>query len=76
MQMLGFDMTCIKAVQSMYADSGTRALLAGGETERIQICRGTLEGDSLSPLQFFIAIEPLARWLHSGGRGYALRRYT
>ena len=42
MQMLGFDMTCIKAVQSMYAGCGTYALLAGGETERIQIRRGTL----------------------------------
>ena len=72
MSMLGFDKTCFAAVQSIYEDCGIRAQVAGSETERIRIGRGTLQGDSLSPLLFIIAIEPLARWLHSGGRGYAL----
>ena len=63
MQMLGFDMTCIKAMQSMYKNCGTRALLAGGEIGCIQIFRGTLQGDSLSPLLFIIAMRLLTRWL-------------
>ena len=72
MSMLGFDKTCIAAVQSIYEDCGICAQVAGSETERIRIGRGTLQGDGLSSLLFIIAVEPLARWLHSGGRGYAL----
>ena len=72
MALLGFDQTCIRAVKSLYQDCGTQVQLAGSATERIKVGRGTLQGDSLSPLLFIIAIEPLARWLHSGGRGYAL----
>ena len=72
MSMLGFDKTCIAAVQGIYKDCGIRAQVAGLETERIRIGRGALQRDSLSPLLFSIAIEPLVRWLHSGGRRYAL----
>ena len=65
--MLDFDKTCIVAVQSIYKDCGIRAQVAGSETERIRIGRGTLQGDSLSPLLFITAIEP-------DGQMAALRR--
>ena len=36
----------------------------------MQIGKGTIQGDTLSPLLFGIFIEPLIRWLQVGGRGY------
>ena len=72
MALLGFDQTCIRAVKSLHQDCGTEIQLAGTGTERIKVGRGTLQGDSLSPFIFITAIEPLPKWLHSGGRGYAL----
>lgn len=36
----------------------------------MKIERGTIQRDTLSPLLFLIFIEPLLRWLQSGGRGY------
>ncbi len=41
-----------------------------GKTDAVRINRGTIQGDSLSPFLFLIFMEPLLRWLQSGGRGY------
>ena len=72
MEMLGLESQCIDAVRSLYKGATTTILVNGHETAPVLIERGTLQGDSLSPLLFIIAIEPLLRWLHSGGRGYTL----
>ena len=72
LRQLGFPENCIAAVASLYRGSTTKVRLAGTSTEAIPIQRGTLQGDSLSPLLFILAVEPLMRWLHAGGRGYAL----
>ena len=72
LRQLGFPENCIAAVASLYRGSTTKVRLAGTSTEAIPIQRGTLHGDSLSPLLFILAIEPLMRWLHAGGRCYAL----
>ena len=71
MQMLGFEQQCIDAVRSLYTGASTSILTDGHKTEPVHIDRGTLQGDSLSPLLFIIAIEPMLRWLHAGGRGYS-----
>ena len=70
MEMLGFEQQRISAIRSLYTGATTTFVLNGHETDQVHIARGTLQGDSLSPLLFIIALEPLLRWLHSGGRGY------
>ncbi|KAK3274381.1 hypothetical protein CYMTET_17430 [Cymbomonas tetramitiformis] len=44
----------------------------GGETSHktVQVQRGLLQGDSMSPLLFIIYQEPLLRWLEVGEHGY------
>ena len=42
-------------------------------TDLIELGRGTIQGDIPSPILFLIFIEPLLRWLQSGGRGYRHR---
>lgn len=69
---LGFPVDCIEAVKDLYTDAETAFILPSGETGPIKIERGTIQGDSLSPL-FLIFLEPLLRWLHTGGLGYALK---
>ena len=70
MDKLGFPHECIHVIRDLYMDAHTRVLVAGGQTAPINIGRGTLQGDSLSPFLFIIFMEPLLRWLQSGGRGY------
>ena len=41
-----------------------------GNTRTIPLHKGTLQGDTLSPVPFTIFMEPLLRWLSIGGRGY------
>eukprot|EP00959_Pyramimonas_sp_CCMP1952_P405470 8498139-Pyramimonas_sp.AAC.1 len=35
--------------------------------------RGTIQGDTLSPLLFVIFIDPLLRWLEEGNREYRFK---
>ena len=72
MRGLGFPEDCIEAVKDLYTDAETEFILPAGNTNPIKIERGTIQGDSLSPLLFLIFVEPLLRWLHSGGRGHRL----
>ena len=59
-----------QCISSLYANASTRFITPAGLTDSISITRGTLQGDTLSPLLFLLYIEPLLRWLHQGGRGY------
>jgi exonuclease III/ribonuclease HI len=67
---LGFPTCIIDAVSGVYKNVKTSYKSENGKTHPMQINRGTLQGDSLSPFIFLIYIETLLRWLHYGGRGY------
>ena len=41
-----------------------------GKTGDIAVRKGTIQGDTLSPLLFNLYIEPLLRWLEVGNYGY------
>ena len=63
---LGFPTNAIQVIANLYTNATTYVKLPGRKTQPICI-----QGDSLSPLLFLIFIEPMLRWLHSGGRGYS-----
>ena len=70
MQYLGFPRDAIHVIAKLYTDAIINIRLYLAETDPIAIERGTIQGDTLSPLLFLIFIGPLLRWLQSGGRGY------
>ena len=67
MRDLGFTRDAIQVVQNLYTDAKTKVRLPYVETDAISIERGTIQGDTLSPFLFIIFLEPLLRWLQSGG---------
>ena len=67
---LGFTEDVVDAVKSIYDGTTTHISIKGSSGPAIPIGRGTIQGDTLSPLLFIIFVEPLIRWLHVGGRGY------
>lgn len=67
---LGFPADCIEVIKDLYDGTETQFVLPAGLSLKVEINRGTLQGDSLSPLLFLIFMEHLLRWLHAGGRGY------
>ena len=67
---MGFPWHAVQAVRSLYTGATTVIKTPFGETDDIDIERGTLQGDTLSPFLFLLFIEPLLRWLHMGGKGY------
>ena len=67
---LGFPPDAIEVVKNLYTGATTRVRWGLDKTGPIPVDRGTIQGDSLSPLLFLIYLEPLLRWLHWGGRGY------
>ena len=69
---LKFPIDCIEAVKGLCTDAGTKFILPNGNSAPIKIERGTIQGDSLSPLLFLIFLEPLLRRLHPGGHGYPM----
>jgi ribonuclease HI len=69
---LGVPEDLIRIVSNLYRHARTRVRLPHPlpATPEIDIQRGTIQGDTLSPALFILFIEPLLRWLHAGGRGY------
>ena len=67
---LGIPVDLINTVRGIYTGATTHVYLNNTQGPPIEITRGTIQGDTLSPLLFILYIEPLHRWLRSGGRGY------
>ncbi len=59
MEGYGFQHSYIAACKQLYAASNTYYMTIHGNTDLIQILRGTLQGDTLSPFLFTIFMEPL-----------------
>ncbi|KXZ51275.1 hypothetical protein GPECTOR_13g762 [Gonium pectorale] len=70
MYRLGYPKDLVCAVRSLYQSARTAIRTEHGRTPPIPIQRGTVQGDTLSPILFIVFLEPLLRWLHVGGRGY------
>jgi ribonuclease HI/exonuclease III len=67
---LGYPADMVGVIGNLYRGAGTRISTPHGPTGTVDLGRGTVQGDSLSPMLFIIFIEPLIRWLHVGGNGY------
>ena len=72
----GIPEDAIEAVRSIYSSVRTCIKTEHGRTQEIPIERGTVQGDTLSPLLFLIFIDPLLRWLNVGGRGFQFHSIT
>ena len=73
MKDLGYPEDAVRLVGNIYTHSNT--IFASehfGQTQKIPIQRGTIQGDTLSPYLFIIFLEPLLRWLQNGKFGYTL----
>jgi hypothetical protein len=71
---LGYPQDAINLIRNIYSNSST--IFFGshfGKTKLVQIQRGTIQGDTLSPYLFIISLEPLLRWLERGNLGYKLK---
>ena len=70
MQALGIPEDAVAVVKDLHIGARTSIRTNFGTTAPIQLRRGTIQGDSLSPLLFILFIEPLLRWLQVNDRGY------
>jgi hypothetical protein len=69
---LGFPTDAVDVIRDLYTNATTSVESLHGSTPPILIDRGTIQGDTLSPLLFILYIEPLLRWLQAGDNGYTI----
>ena len=73
MKDLGYLKDAIKLVGNIYLHSNTIFTSEHfGQTQKIPIQRGTIQGDTFSPYLFIIFLEPVLQWLQNGKYGYTL----
>jgi hypothetical protein len=71
MEDLGYPTDAIEIIGNIYKDSTTSFTGSHfGTTPPINISRGTIQGDTLSPYLFIIFLEPLLRWLEKDNKSY------
>jgi hypothetical protein len=76
---LGYPQDAINLIGNIYSNSSTRFFETHfDQTKPVDIQRGTIQGDTLSPYLFIIFLEPLLRWLERRNLGYKLKtsQYT
>jgi len=59
-----------QAIKQIYTEPETKIDTPYGETNTIPLGRGTIQGDTLSPLIFLIFLDPLLKWIKLRGTGY------
>jgi hypothetical protein len=70
MRQLGMPPTFRDTCEHLYGLSSTDYTTPYGSTPSIDINRGTLQEDILSPFMFTLFLEPFLRWLMVGSMGY------
>jgi hypothetical protein len=69
LEFLGLPNDFTLLISNLYSGASTQFITPHGRTSPVEIGRGTLQGDPLSPLIFDIMIEPLIRWLDTVDKG-------
>ena len=60
-------------VSNLYSGGSIQFITSHGHTPPVEIGRGTLQGDPLSPLMFDLMVEPLIRWLNAANKRYTIK---
>ena len=72
LEFLGLPTDFTRLISNLYSGASTEFITPHGHAPPVGNCRGTLQGDPLSPLFFDLMAEPLIRWLTSTGKGYGI----
>ncbi|CAI5484034.1 unnamed protein product [Closterium sp. Yama58-4] len=69
MKELGMPENFIGWTRGLHADAGTRIIINGWLSDRVEMCRGVRQGCPLAPYIFLCALEPLCRATQREGLG-------
>jgi hypothetical protein len=66
----GLPQDAIEAICDIYTNVRTQVRVPAGTTAPIPVNRGVIQGDVISPIIFYLFLEPMLKWLHEGEAGY------